>query len=457
VSEAKRDGAPCLIPVELILDSDEVTRGFITRLGEQTATISSDPVPPLGSRIGLRFRRPTDNKELDIQGEVSEMLAEGGLWRGRQAMLVQLGRSVDDVLPEDHGAEQRRSAQQQERRGSEPSRLGPSGASGLGGALQASGRGRRRRTQQPLVSESILETTEAPPVAAPATDPHVPTVAPEPFLAGPDQRTLSEQLDLGGELVVSDELPPIQNDDAAARWSPQPSGDQGEDDNFFGRFGGDASEHALPPVIEDEAPPVVSDTGPSVEAMLSTSTHPGVTTANSPLDESSNQQRLGPGVTRPQLPKVTVQPDDNAPPWEADGEDAGRSFIPRHVRIASSLEVTFWARGRSHTATAQNFSREGAFLAYPGDPPIRGAIVRIEFPIDWTGESLPVRFNAEVRWHRADQPGADVPEGFGVQILTFESPKDQSRYDEMLVLLLDLHPPDKDAPSGYRWGSPNRT
>ena len=76
MSEAKRDGAPCLIPVELNLSSGEATRGFITRLGARSATISSDPVPPLGSRIGLRFRRPTDNKELDIQGEVGEMLAE---------------------------------------------------------------------------------------------------------------------------------------------------------------------------------------------------------------------------------------------------------------------------------------------------------------------------------------------------------------------------------------------
>jgi hypothetical protein len=119
--------------------------------------------------------------------------------------------------------------------------------------------------------------------------------------------------------------------------------------------------------------------------------------------------------------------------------------------------VTFWSRGRQHKATAQNFSREGAFLAYDGDPPIRGAIVRIEFPIDWSREAVPVRFNAEVRWHRADQPGANVPEGFGVQILTFESPKDQGRYDEMLMMLLNLD--DKatktQGPAGYRWGAPN--
>jgi hypothetical protein len=154
----------------------------------------------------------------------------------------------------------------------------------------------------------------------------------------------------------------------------------------------------------------------------------------------------------------TSSDSDERPPWEDPSEDAARSFIPRHVRIASSLEITFWSRGRKHEATAQNFSREGAFLAYNGDPPIRGAIVRVEFPIDWSGESLPVRFNAEVRWHRADQPGANVPEGFGVQILTFESPKDQGRYDEMLVMLLELNKPDQgsEGKAGYRWGAPNR-
>jgi len=128
------------------------------------------------------------------------------------------------------------------------------------------------------------------------------------------------------------------------------------------------------------------------------------------------------------------------PPWEAEGpRRADESLIPRNARIASSLPVAFWARGRSHNALAQNFSKEGLYLSYSDPPPVRGAIVRIEFPVEGDGESVPIRFNAEVRWQSSDRPGSGLPEGFGVQILTFESPKDRRRYDELLMLILALH------------------
>ena len=86
---------------------------------------------------------------------------------------------------------------------------------------------------------------------------------------------------------------------------------------------------------------------------------------------------------------------------------------------------------------------------------MRGAIVRIEFPIEGDdGDSVPVRFNAEVRWHRSDRPSADIPEGFGVQILTFESPKDRVRYDELLLLILKLNADqERKESAAFQWGS----
>ena len=145
------------------------------------------------------------------------------------------------------------------------------------------------------------------------------------------------------------------------------------------------------------------------------------------------------------------------PPWESEPGDSNRalmSLIPRNARIASSLPVTFWARGRNNSAVAQNFSKEGLFLAFPGNPPVRGAIVRVEFPVEGDDCSVPVRFNAEVRWHTADRPGMDLPEGFGVQILTFESPKDRARYDELLLLILSLHSDQTAKENSFQWGGP---
>jgi len=453
VSEAERANVPCLIPVQLSLESGETSRGFMTRLGPSSATISSDPVPAAGSRIELRFRRPTDNKEIDVLGEVGEMLAEGGLWRGREAMLVNFDQPIEEeALPTNSGEEIRKQMQQQERRGANPSRRSSS-TDGLGLAFQAAGRGRRRKTQTSLVSESILETTGAPPVEEHPTDPNIPTVG-GGLSSGamPDPRDLREQLNVGAEIAEDGEIPPIMSGPSEQTGASSPA--ESSESDFFGRFSSDTSQHGLPPVLVSDGEPPVG--GRNLEDMLATSTQPGVAGRLPSVQEVADASPPAVNKTRAQT-AVPGAPGDHQPPWEAEGEDPARSFIPRHVRIASSLDVTFWSRGRKHDATAQNFSREGAFLAYPGDPPIRGAIVRVEFPLDWSGESLPVRFNAEVRWHRADRPGSNVPEGFGVQILTFESPKDQGRYDEMLVLLLDLDPSDaSQTSSGYRWGAPNR-
>ena len=68
------------------------------------------------------------------------------------------------------------------------------------------------------------------------------------------------------------------------------------------------------------------------------------------------------------------------------------------------------------------------------------------------GETVPVRFNAMVRWHRSDQPQLDLPRGFGVQILTFESAKDRGRYDELLLLILRLHQ-DREQKEAPPWGA----
>ena len=400
----------------------------------------------MGGHVKIRFRRPTNNQEVEIGGEVVEMLAEGGLWRGRAAMRVRFDAGVDNqLLPEDAGAEIRKQIHA-ERRGAQPSGLGPSPVTSLGGAFTASGRGRRRRPPAQLASEALLETMDAPPVAAVLSEDCIPSLDSAEI---PDRRSLREQLNVN--------KPPARARKELAN-DQEPAANAG--DPFFGRFQADGNNSSLPPILDDSEFDAAAGQS-HAEDMLATSTQPQVAGLPPVQDITAPFHAApapGPPATRAQA-AVTPSPNAGAsdsPPWEAESDDAARSFIPRHIRIASSLEVTFWSRGRQNKATAQNFSREGAFLAFDGDPPIRGAIVRVEFPIDWSGETLPVRFNAEVRWHRADRPGATVPEGFGVQILTFESPKDQGRYDEMLVLLLNLDNSAQQAAGqgGYRWGAP---
>ena len=169
-----------------------------------------------------------------------------------------------------------------------------------------------------------------------------------------------------------------------------------------------------------------------------------------PTAEQRAQAQAAIAAHRRSGSRPSSQQSKGSAPWDG-GKKA--SVLPRNTRIASTMPINFWARGKNHEATAQNFSAEGVFLASRTDPPVRGAIVRVEFPLEGDGESAPIRFNAEVRWHRSDRPGAGLPEGFGVQILTFESPKDRARYEELCSLLLSIQPAsESEGGHHFSWG-----
>jgi len=237
----------------------------------------------------------------------------------------------------------------------------------------------------------------------------------------------------GGDLSAPDELaatqlddPPMLDDSALDGFfepggidddAPPKRGDEPEtdDDGYFQIGGG---EFAATPAVSSEPPPVQ-------EALLATGEVPP---ARDAAVQSASQWR----------PEPPASGRGNRAPWE-DADSSGASLIPVNARIESNLPVTFWARGRSNDAMAQNFSKEGLFLVTDEPPPVRGAIVRVEFPIEGSHDSVPIRFNAEVRWHKGD-PGTDgTVEGFGIQILTFETPKDRKRYDELLLQIIRLH------------------
>lgn len=510
-------GTPCLVPVE-VEAADTTCRGFITRLGASFAAVSTDPALEVGSTVKLSFRRPLDSSEIKVRGEVSELLAEGGLWRGRPAALIDLL----DPLPDDFLGTGEGRPPAQLRRGSEGR------SSSMGGALRSTGLGRRRHTAaSPLqltrtepeptpearpeprpepvrdlsdgwisnLADTDDDATAPPRVAMGLTDPeHVVPIEPVAFFTGEEAEPPVR--------ITGADLAPIQTPESGT----PPRLDESDDD-FFGMFGrvADLPEYSLPPGAEDSgalggipdlvkqarerqpASPTAPVAGDGYFDLAATSPAPSAATDPASLGQVSDEP--------PQLPNELMEPlepDTTAerrrfedlldsglhapletdeppvrntlsiggarPPWEEDDEDdvAGRSLIPRNARIASSLPVIFWARGRSNSATAQNFSKEGLFLAFPGNPPVRGAIVRVEFPLEGDGESVPVRFNAEVRWHTADRPDVELPEGFGVQILTFESPKDRLRYDQILLAILSLHEGQARKEQSFHWGTGKR-
>jgi hypothetical protein len=509
-------GTPCLVPVEVRLAGGASCRGFITRLSPDTAAVSSDPSLEVGSRVTLTFRSPVSGDEVVADGKVTEALEEGGLWRGRRAALVQLENSLEeDVL----GSGVARARKHPRRRGSEAA---PARAS-FSGSLQA-GLGRRRRTSlsQPAVP---LPKAPAPPesdqwrLPGSISDDH--TAPPRGgWLSDPEPQE-SPGVGFSGEEAV----PPVRATDPEIPMLSQPEigapprKDDGDDDGeFFGMFGRteDVPDFMLPQGAEDssqlgiagrvssEVPPDpdrtsehtdadgyfdpnrsgkidVPGTNPSGPAMGvggfgAVSEQDEGATAHADLTADPDFQALLETGSQPDPTALSDQPpvrstlsvggdpDRSMAPWEAAPplRRPDESLIPRNARIASSLPVTFWARGRCYQAIAQNFSKEGLYLAFNKTPPVRGAIVRVEFPIEGDGDSVPIRFNAEVRWQSADRPSSDLPEGFGVQILTFESPKDRRRYDELLWLILSLHESQsarESDPEGNRWswGSKSRS
>ncbi len=634
---------PCLVPVGIDREGVDPSKGFITRLAPTAATVSADPVLPKGARVILNFRRPTDNEEVTIDGEVDSLLAEGGLWRGRPAALVLFAASLDGVelldaakaVPQRRGSEGEsprimsslRSGGLGRRRRRVPTSDGPRavpfiepaaaappgdlrldlippetgqfasasgtetmaedaaaaptgeeaggvGTSGLevetpsapefdAEALESGDFESSAFLQEDPEAEIYLEETlelpaEVPAAAAAATGGHPPEeeadlsadVDPqqaedaavedgEAEFGGPG----SDWEDTGHGLADSDPEGPVEEveetedaeevvdaeevEDADGDMDdfledtgsfPEAAATQGgesedeaqeealgdaeatdaglastdraedpeedtaateatldedEDDEFFGMFGrvSGVPAHQLPPgqtLPAGEVPALASKEVAAPAPPASAEESPAASASDPEEEEAKFDDDFFSGDIDPEaLPPIHdtldvgfaegLDQDADAdvpapsfeparPPWDLassppedlSDDDDGDSLIPRNVRIPSSLEVNFWAGGRNHVAQAHNFSREGLYLARGGTPPIRGAIVRVEFPVDWSGEPQPIRFNAEVRWHRADNPGANVPDGFGVQILTFEGPKDQERYNELLIHLLQL-------------------
>lgn len=404
-------GLPCLLPVQVCSESGGRSRGFVTRLSEVSACISSSPELEVGDSVELTIRRPADNQTVVLSATVERQLKEGGLWRGRSAALVTLTSALDKHFLGTDSAPKEDVTAVPLRRGSEPIENTPYRPSRTFSAPLLSGLGRRRRPRTP-----------GRPKERRPTDPAVST---SPVIAaGPPPR--AEQAISSSEDNVPAPLRLQLGDEVSATLSPFSSGALELPDLSEALLGALADEEGGAPLDIPEGPIVLSTT---------------------PTSHDPSQESLD-GLESLEL----SQSMEFAPPvrestefWDNDSwasgdnlESLDESVIPRAARIPSGVPVHFWTRGQRLGATARNFSAEGMFLAYDDVAPARGATVRVEFAVGDTRPNAAIRFTAEVRWHHGDRPGSGLPDGYGVLIREFETAGDQRRYSKLLLYLLSI-------------------
>ena len=453
-------GTPCLVPVAIQSTDGSEARGFITRLATHSAAVSSAPVLERGARVTLTFRRPSDNLTHEVVGDVVELMPGGSLWRGRPAALVKFDTRVDvDDLSIPRSLREMRAVKVPTDLVETPSTQGhrpPGLASGL-----RTGLGRRRVRLGP--SHRAMPETKPVHSRKPITRP----IPPSALKALEDSPTPAQERWLSGaydDVADSESTAPPQKaftDDSFQYGSSQDlSAFEGRHDPFAPSRAVNLDDHTAPPVggevdpfgfgPPDDFETPVEDTAPTPDRSGSGL---GFGDPMESLDRWTESDVPGPRASAPPPPAPPLpDADRTVAPWEADRPEA--SLIPRNARIASSVQVQYWARGRKSLSMAQNFSKRGLFLSSQGAPPVRGAIVRIEFPIQGSEDTVSVRFNAEVRWHSADRPQDGLPEGFGVQILTFEGPTERLIYEEFLALILHLDETSRSQEMQFAWGKP---
>ncbi|MEE2829429.1 MAG: PilZ domain-containing protein [Myxococcota bacterium] len=430
-------GLPCLLPVQIERPDGTPCRGFVTRLSETTACVSSEPELREGESVILAVHRPSDDTPVTLDGRVLALLDEGGLWRGRSAALIELDTPIDaNFLGSPPPSAD--ISQIPLRRGSEPRKQAPYHPDSLPSSKLRTGLGRRRRgavTRSPASAPSLTPTpAKDSPVTEPLAVESTPQLAPEPLalhqaaainsaeLLPPDPETLGAPAAPAAPPPVhttEEHIRALTDSDINIAEVSRPTlsqvsgtGPGGDDDPLYLPDGSEA----LP-----GQPPASPDSMDEIEA---------IDPADAPAESSP-----------PPVHATQSFWDDDS--WTDGSLDSrmDQSLIPRAARIPSGIPVSLWARGQRLGATALNFSREGMFLAYDGEPPSRGSTVRVEFTLRDEDEGGAIRFNAEVRWHRSDRPGGDLPDGFGIQIHDFDTEDDAKHYSKLLLILLAISEP----------------
>ena len=112
--------------------------------------------------------------------------------------------------------------------------------------------------------------------------------------------------------------------------------------------------------------------------------------------------------------------------------------VDREERVLSEIPVTYFGAGGEHSGMAQDFSRQGLFLAVlPDDPlPRLGEIVRIRFPVPEGEDVAMVGMHGEIRWTHGADSRATRGKGVGLQIVRFDDEAGQQAYQRWVAFLL---------------------
>jgi hypothetical protein len=365
-----RPGVPCLIPVKLFA-GDAVVDGVITRISDMAASVTAERPVDGAQAVKVRFRRPRDRNEIEVDAQVIGVSHEGGIWRGRPSLVLQFLTPLTDA---------------------------------------------------PLAVEP--PPTSAPEPSPPVTEPLQPMPLPSPERGaappGDEMAKPAMTAPLGEEAELDHEQP---QDRPLPTGSPLPSepftfeqAPAGHSDFDFEKPQDQAGDWMRVP---DPVPDAHDDW-------------------RDPWDqdrESDDSAELLP----PPIIAATDAPEPEAFGFRVPGlggEDREESTIDRlqhelqrsERRILTSLPVTFLAAGEERHGIACNFSPGGVYLAAEEFPRI-GSVIHVLFPLrSPDGSEREVAFNGVVRWYRRDRPDLDLPDGFGLQIISFQSSEDRWLY-----------------------------
>ncbi len=143
------------------------------------------------------------------------------------------------------------------------------------------------------------------------------------------------------------------------------------------------------------------------------------------------------GELRKALVRVVPRRDTAQTPWTSPA-DVPAERVRREARILSQVPVTYQLGGEERRATAQDFSKQGLFLAIePTDQlPLIGALLRVGFPIELVEESTMVHLIGEVRWLHGEEDPEVAGRGMGLQIDRFETNADRLVFEAYVASLL---------------------
>lgn len=383
--------APCFIPATL-LAGGTVFDVSVTRLASRAAQLSGDVPCQVGGRLQMEMDRPTDGVRVRLLVHVTAVHREGVQWGWKPSIHVTFDQPLETALePGDEPAlpdpmEERSSISDSD-------------------SISFSFSGMDTGSELPVVKDG-------------------PTPTPTP--------TATEEESFSFEV-------PDQEPDLASITLPgfEDSRDDGEDDD---------EPEIVPQVIEPNVH-TLDDIVPDVDrASISAEIAPPWDAAETtdppwegPEDDPAGQSLSG-GLDEQPVRPLPRRPGARAP-WSEPS--AGHAAVEeREARIFSQVTVSYLAAGQKRFGTAQDFSRQGLFLAIPDEDPLprMGAIVRVGFPIEFPDDLVVVRMTTEVRWNYGDDAPDAPGRGVGLQISAFDSAAEQRCYEDYTRSIIDNTP-----------------